>query len=80
MTMKVRVYVKLKDSVLDPQGEVIMQSLKRSGYNFVKGVRMGKFFDIEVDESENLKEKVREFTDKILANPIIEEYEIKIGE
>jgi phosphoribosylformylglycinamidine synthase len=78
--MKVRVYVKLKESVLDPQGEVIMQSLKRSGFDFVEGVRVGKFFDIDVSETEKLEERIREFTDKILANPIIEEYEIKIGE
>ncbi|UOD35907.1 phosphoribosylformylglycinamidine synthase subunit PurS [Deferribacteraceae bacterium V6Fe1] len=78
--MKVRVYVKLKDTVLDPQGEAILQSAKRNGYDFIEDVRVGKIFELEVSEAENHEAKVKQLCDKLLANPIIEEYSIKMGE
>lgn len=78
--MKLKVYVKLKDTVLDPQGEAILQSAKRNGYDFIEDVRVGKVFELEVSETDNLESKVRELCDKLLANPIIEEYSIQMGE
>ncbi|MBC7197233.1 MAG: phosphoribosylformylglycinamidine synthase subunit PurS [Deferribacterales bacterium] len=78
--MKVKVYVKLKDTVLDPQGEAILQSAKRNGYDFIEDVRVGKVFELEVSDTDNLEGKVKQLCDKLLANPIIEEYSIKMGE
>ncbi|WP_022851870.1 phosphoribosylformylglycinamidine synthase subunit PurS [Limisalsivibrio acetivorans] len=75
--MKVKVYVKLKSGVLDPQGQTILGSVRRLGHDFVKDVRVGKFFEIEVDETENLEEKIAEISDKVLSNPIIEEFSIE---
>lgn len=78
--MKFRVYVNLKSTVLDPQGEAVNNALKKSGYGFVESVRVGKFFDIEVKQTENVEEKVQEFSAKLLANPIIESFKIEKGE
>ncbi|MBZ4642501.1 MAG: phosphoribosylformylglycinamidine synthase subunit PurS [Deferribacteres bacterium] len=78
--MKIKVYVKLKETVLDPQGEAILQSAKRNGYDFIDSVRVGKIFELEVSKTENLNEKIDEISKKMLANPIIEEYSIEVGE
>lgn len=78
--MKFRVYVNLKPSVLDPQGEAVNNALKKNGYGFVESVRVGKFFDIEVKQTENLEEKIKEFSHKLLANPIIESFSIEKGQ
>jgi phosphoribosylformylglycinamidine synthase len=80
MQMKIKVYVKLKETVLDPQGEAILQSAKRNGYDFIDSVRVGKIFELEVSKTENLNEKIDEISKKMLANPIIEEYSIEVGE
>lgn len=78
--MKIKVYVRLKDTVLDPQGEAILQSVKRNGYDFIENIRVGKVFELEVSNTDNLESKVRQLSDKLLANPIIEEYFIETGE
>lgn len=75
--MKVRVLVSFKESVLDPQGQTVKNALHSLGYNFVKDVRQGKVFEIEVGNlsPEELQEKIPEIADKVLANPIIEKFE-----
>lgn len=77
--MKIKVYVRLKDTVLDPQGEAILKSVKRNGYDFIENIRVGKVFELEVSNTDNLESKVRRLCDKLLANPIIEEYSIEMG-
>jgi phosphoribosylformylglycinamidine synthase len=80
--MKVRILVKLKDTVLDPQGQAVRNALHTLGYSSVKDVRQGKVFEIElnkVDPSQGEK-IVREIADKVLANPIIEKYSWEIIE
>ena len=76
--MKVKVIVTLKDGVLDPQGKAIQQTLNGMSYSEVKEVRQGKYFDIEVDTSDekNAKAKVEEMCKKLLANLVIEDYKI----
>ena len=76
--MKVKVIVTLKDGVLDPQGKAIQQTLNGMGYSEVKEVRQGKYFDIEVNTSDekNAKVKVEEMCKKLLANLVIEDYKI----
>ena len=76
--MKVKVIVTLKDGVLDPQGKAIQQTLNGMGYSEVKEVRQGKYFDIEVNTSDekNAKFKVEEMCKKLLANLVIEDYKI----
>ena len=76
--MKVKVIVTLKDGVLDPQGKAIQQTLNGMNFSDVKQVRQGKYFDIEINESdENIaKSQVEEMCRKLLANLVIEDYKI----
>jgi len=74
--MKVKVFVRLKDTVLDPQGQTILGSIQRMGYDFASDVRMGKFFEIEVSDRSCEKE-LEKIAGDLLANPIIEEYSIE---
>lgn len=74
------VYVKLKEGVLDPQGLTIKKALEKLGYQNVKEVRSGKFFEIVFDSngSKPSAKFLNEISDKLLANPVIEKFEIKV--
>ena len=76
--MKVKVIVTLKNGVLDPQGKAIQQTLNGMAFDNVSEVRQGKYFDIEVNESDKTKAKsqVEEMCKKLLANLVIEDYKI----
>ena len=76
--MKVSAIVTLKKDVLDPQGKVVHQALNGIGFNNVKEVRQGKYFEIEIDEKDKKKaeEKAEEMCKKLLANLVIEDYKI----
>ena len=76
--MKLKVIVTLKNGVLDPQGKAIQQTLNGMSFSEVKEVRQGKYFDIEVNTSDekNAKVKVEEMCKKLLANLVIEDYKI----
>ena len=78
--MKARVTVMLKDGVLDPQGEAIKQALTSLEYNTVNSVRQGKVIDLELsDTSEKAAiDSIQEMCEKLLANTVIENYEIKL--
>ena len=80
--MKVRVLVSFKDSVLDPQGQTVKNALHTLGYDFVRDVRQGKVFELEIaDMSREEAEKIiPEISDKVLANPIIEKFTFQILE
>ena len=68
----------MKKDVLDPQGKVVRQTLKNMGYNDVVNVRQGKYFEIELNETD--KEKAKKITEeickKLLTNIVIEDYTI----
>ena len=76
--MKVKVIVTLKSGVLDPQGKAIQQTLNGMGLTNVKEVRQGKYFDIDIDESDEQKAKqsAEEICKKLLANQVIEDFKI----
>jgi phosphoribosylformylglycinamidine synthase len=76
--MKIKVIVTLKNGVLDPQGKAIQQTLNGMAFDNVSEVRQGKYFDIEVNETEESKAKseVEEMCKKLLANLVIEDYKI----
>ena len=76
--MKVKVIVTPKNGVLDPQGKVIQQTLNGMGFSSVNEVRQGKYFDIEINEKDEAKAKARvdDMCKKLLANLIIEDYQI----
>ena len=76
--MKVKVIVTPINGVLDPQGKVIQQTLNGMGFSSVNEVRQGKHFDIEINEKDETKAKARveDMCKKLLANLIIEDYQI----
>ena len=78
--MKARVYVTLKQSVFDPQGQTIADALHSLGYQNVGDVRQGKFFELELTaaSSDQAKQLAAEVADKVLANPVIESYRVEI--
>ena len=73
---KIRVYVTLKPSLLDSAGRTVAQSLQKLGYDQVEGVRIGKMIELEVSEFEEAR--VKEMCDKLLANPVIEDYRFEV--
>ena len=76
--MKIKVVVTLKNGVLDPQGKAIQQTLNGMGFANIKDVRQGKYFDIDIDESDEQKAKqsAEEICKKLLANQVIEDFKI----
>jgi phosphoribosylformylglycinamidine synthase len=80
--MKAKITVRLKQTVHDPQGEAILQSLHHMGFANIHAVRQGKIFDVEVKNVRLTEGQVllEEIARKVLANPIIEEYSIELGE
>ena len=76
--MKIKLIVTLKGGVLDPQGKAIQQTLNGMGFINVKDVRQGKYFDIDIDESDEQKAKqsAEEICKKLLANQVIEDFKI----
>ena len=78
--MKISTIVTLKKDVLDPQGKVVSQTLKNMGYKSVINVRQGKYFEIELNETdkERAKKIVEEFSKKLLTNIVIEDYTINL--
>jgi phosphoribosylformylglycinamidine synthase PurS subunit len=78
--MKAKVIIKLKDTILDPQGLTIHHALETLGYKNIESLRSGKFFEIElnVEDREKAVEIVDEICKKILANPVTEEYQFTI--
>ena len=78
--MKISAIVTLKKDVLDPQGKVVSQTLKNMGYKNIINVRQGKYFDIEIEETDKEKAKkiVEEICKKLLTNIVIEDYTINL--
>ena len=78
--MKILAIVTLKKEVLDPQGKVVNQTLKNMGYQNITNVRQGKYFEIEVNESDKDKAKIvaEEICNKLLTNTVIEDYKINL--
>ena len=78
--MKISATVTLKKEVLDPQGKVVGQTLKNMGYKNIINVRQGKYFDIELDETDKEKAKkiVEEICKILLTNIVIEDYTINL--
>lgn len=78
---KVKVYVTLRESVLDPQGSAVMGALHSMDYNEVKDVRIGKYLELQIEESDrNLDAIVREMCEKLLTNTVIEDYRYDVEE
>jgi phosphoribosylformylglycinamidine synthase len=78
--MRVRILVAYKDSVLDPQGQTVKNALHTLGYDFIKDVRQGKVFELDLEElsPDEVEKVIPEISDKVLANPIIEKFSWQI--
>lgn len=81
--MKARVFVSLKSTVLDPQGQAVHSALDGLGYHAVSAVRQGKFFDISLADGITLEQAGKDIdaiARDILTNPVIEEYRVELVE
>jgi phosphoribosylformylglycinamidine synthase len=81
--MKVRVYVSLKPTVLDPQGQAIARALRSHGHPSVQEVRQGKYFEITFPDSADpaqVQQEIDTIARDVLANPVIEEFRIASAE
>jgi phosphoribosylformylglycinamidine synthase len=79
--MTARVYVTLKTTVLDPQGQTVRAALNGLGYAAIAEVRQGKFFEIALASGttvEQARKDVEVIAHEVLANPVIEEYRVEI--
>jgi phosphoribosylformylglycinamidine synthase subunit PurS len=85
--MTARVYVSLKKTVLDPQGQTIQSALNGLGHKSIGGVRQGKYFEMEISESkadgsvrsrEELTQEIDQIAKDVLANPVMEDYRVEI--
>ncbi|MBD7945954.1 phosphoribosylformylglycinamidine synthase subunit PurS [Psychrobacillus sp. Sa2BUA9] len=78
---KVKVYVTLRESVLDPQGSAIMGALHSMDYNEVTDVRIGKYLELQIEEgTRDVDTVVREMCQKLLTNTVIEDYRYEVEE
>jgi phosphoribosylformylglycinamidine synthase len=77
VTMKARVHVMLKDGVLDPQGEAVRHALGGMGFGGVQKVRQGKVIELDLADGTS-EDTVRDMCEKLLANTVIESYQIEL--
>ncbi|WP_078550266.1 phosphoribosylformylglycinamidine synthase subunit PurS [Litchfieldia alkalitelluris] len=78
---KVKVYVTLRESVLDPQGTAVKGSLNSLSYNEVVDVRIGKYMELTIEKTDrDVNEVVIELCEKLLANTVIEDYRFEVEE
>ena len=79
--MKAKVFVALKKTVLDPQGQTILSALQDLGFRNVAGVRQGKYFEISLADGlsiEQAREEIERISRDVLTNPVIEEFSYQI--
>ncbi|MDA0378762.1 MAG: phosphoribosylformylglycinamidine synthase subunit PurS [Bacteroidetes bacterium] len=79
---KAEITVTLRPSILDPQGKAAHHALGELGFNGVHQVRIGKFIELEIDapSAEEATRMAREAADKLLANPVMEDFQVKVNE
>ena len=77
---RARVYVTLKEGILDPQGKTVLGALKSLGYEEVGDLRIGKYMELALDgeDRDKLEARLLEMCEKLLANPIIEDYRVEL--
>lgn len=81
MNWEVKIETKLKDGILDPQGKAVKTGLESLGYNNVNSVFVGKYMEIvlnDIDKKEDVEKMVEEMCEKLLANPVIEDYKYEL--
>jgi phosphoribosylformylglycinamidine synthase PurS subunit len=73
---RARVLIRPKEGILDPQGQAVEQALPALGFEGVRDVRVGRLVELDVDDPS----RVREMCERLLANPLIEDYEVLVVE
>lgn len=74
--VRVTVLIRIRDGVLDPQGEAVKQALSDMGHSSVEDVRIGKIVELVLPSGPGLPELAKEWCERLLANPVVERYEI----
>jgi phosphoribosylformylglycinamidine synthase len=75
--LRVRVLIRPKEGILDPQGQAVERALPALGYEDVSNVHVGRLVELDVDGNGDVEEQVREMCERLLANPLIESYEVQ---
>jgi phosphoribosylformylglycinamidine synthase PurS subunit len=76
--MKARIFVTLKDGVLDPQGQAIQGALGALGFDGVASLRQGKVFDVELADAKDAEVRLKAMCERLLANTVIEDFRVDI--
>jgi phosphoribosylformylglycinamidine synthase PurS subunit len=74
--MKARVLIRPKEGILDPQGQAVERALPALGFEGVSNVKVGRLVELEVEDAS----RVPEMCERLLANPLIEDFEVLVGE
>ncbi|KOS71444.1 phosphoribosylformylglycinamidine synthase [Lysinibacillus contaminans] len=78
---KVKIYVTLRESILDPQGSAVKGSLTKMGYGEVEDLRIGKYLELTIaDSARDIDTLVKEMCEKVLTNVVIEDYRYEVEE
>ena len=78
---KVKIYVTLRESILDPQGSAVQGSLVKMGYTEVEDLRIGKYLELSIKDTErDIDTLVKEMCEKVLTNVVIEDYRYEVEE
>ncbi len=80
-TFNAKVNVTLKKSVLDPQGQTVLEALHSMGYKGTESLRVGKYFEVTInaDDENTAKNQIKEMCEKLLVNTVVEQYEIHLN-
>lgn len=78
--MKAKVYVTIKQNVLDPQGNAVQGALHTLGFDEVSKVRIGKYLEVDLDTNDRAQaeEKLKVMCEKLLANTVVEDYRFEL--
>jgi phosphoribosylformylglycinamidine synthase PurS subunit len=76
--LRVRVLIRPKEGILDPQGQAVERALPALGYEDVSNVHVGRLVELDVDGDGDVEAQVREMCERLLANPLIESYEVQL--
>jgi phosphoribosylformylglycinamidine synthase subunit PurS len=74
--LRVRVLIRPKEGILDPQGQAVERALPALGYEDVTNVHVGRLIELDVGDGDDVEARVGEMCERLLANPLIESYEV----
>jgi phosphoribosylformylglycinamidine synthase len=75
--LRVRVLIRPKEGILDPQGQAVERALPALGYEGVANVHVGRLIELDVPDGADVTQRVEEMCERLLANPLIESYEVE---